>query len=162
MVDILLELAERWPKTGFVALSRHGLLPETHLTSASAPSDDGAELFQAMCDKAETRHWMRILREAVETSKDWRTVVDSLRSHTPKLWKELAQEERARFLRHARWAWERARHRMPPSVARDMAELERHGRLQRLRGLPPLWCWCRQLGFSDNGTVGAVYPIRPD
>ena len=37
-------------------------------------------------------------------------------------------------MRHARWAWERVRHRMPPQVREAIAALERDGRLQRRRG----------------------------
>ncbi|WP_049623821.1 FAD/NAD(P)-binding protein [Frateuria defendens] len=133
-VDVLLELAARWPQTRFVALSRHGRLPEPHLPAASAPADDGGALVEAMRDKAEVRHWTHLLRDACAASRDWRTVIDSLRPHTPGLWAGLVPEERARFLRHARWAWERVRHRLPPAVAEAMAELEHSGRLQRLRG----------------------------
>ncbi|PWK85831.1 FAD/NAD(P)-binding protein [Fulvimonas soli] len=133
-VDVLLELAARWPATHFVALSRHGRLPESHLPAASAPADDGGALVDALREAPQLRRWLRLLREAAAASADWRTVIDSLRPHTQGLWAELPAEERARFLRHARWAWERARHRMPPQVAEEITALERAGRLERRRG----------------------------
>jgi uncharacterized NAD(P)/FAD-binding protein YdhS len=74
------------------------------------------------------------LREAIATTDDWRVVIDSLRPHTPALWASLPAPERARFLRHARWAWERARHRMAPQVEQQVLALEREGRLRRLTG----------------------------
>ncbi len=132
--DVLLELAARWPDTRFTAISRHGLLPEPHLRSAALPSGDSAELIEAMLDAPEVRRWLRLLREAIAQEDDWRSVIDSLRPHTPALWAALSLEQRERFLRHARWAWERARHRMPPPVHEGLAALERAGRLQRLRG----------------------------
>jgi uncharacterized NAD(P)/FAD-binding protein YdhS len=61
-------------------------------------------------------------------------VIDSLRPYTPELWEALPMPERARFLRHARWAWERARHRMPPQVEQQVLALERDGRLRRVGG----------------------------
>jgi len=130
-VDVLLELAALWPNAHFTAISRHGHLPEAHLASATAPSDDSADLIEAMSAAPDIRTWMRLLRETMAQNSDWRVVIDSMRPHTPTLWRGLPQEERARFLRHARWAWERARHRMPPQVMDAIETLEREGRLQR-------------------------------
>jgi uncharacterized NAD(P)/FAD-binding protein YdhS len=135
-VDVLLELSAKWPHAEFTALSRHGLLPEPHLHAAAAPAGDSADLIEAMHDAPDVLRWMHLLREAIaqDHTTDWRTIIDSLRPHTPGLWRELPGEQRARFLRHARWAWERARHRMPPQVREMMTTLEQNGRLRRQRG----------------------------
>ncbi|QWT18807.1 FAD/NAD(P)-binding protein [Bacillus sp. NP157] len=133
-VDVVLELSARWPMAHFTALSRHGHLPEPHLAAASAPGDDGNDLADQLHDDPNVRGWLHRLRDAAEHADDWRTVVDGLRPHTQSLWNELPPAERARFLRHARWAWERARHRMPPQVARNVEKLEAAGKLTRLRG----------------------------
>ncbi len=133
-VDVLLELSAQWPNAECVAISRHGLLPEPHLEHASAPADDSAELIESMREVPDIRTWIRLLREAIAQSSDWRTVIDSLRPHTPTLWNLLPDSERSRFLRHARWAWERVRHRMPPQVMTAMQALEHAGRLHRRRG----------------------------
>ncbi len=134
-VDVLLELSVQWPQAEFVALSRHGRFPEAHLHAAAAPSDDGAALVEAMRDAPEIHRWMHLVREAIaQEGTEWRAVVDSLRPHLPGLWAELSPEQRSRFMRHARWAWERVRHRMPPQVRETITALERGGRLQRQRG----------------------------
>jgi uncharacterized NAD(P)/FAD-binding protein YdhS len=135
-VDVLLELSVQWPQAEFIAVSRHGLLPEAHLHAAAAPTDDGAELIEAMHEAPDIRHWLHLLREAIaqEGHGEWRTIIDSLRPHAPGLWGALPLEQRARFMRHARWAWERARHRMPPQVRETITALEQTGRLQRQRG----------------------------
>jgi uncharacterized NAD(P)/FAD-binding protein YdhS len=133
-VDVVLELSALWPNATFEALSRHGLLPEPHLEAASAPADDSGELIEAMREAPDIRTWIRLLREAVAQSTDWRTVIDSLRPHTPSLWALLPPAERSRFLRHARWAWERVRHRMAPQVMASLKKLESEGRLHRRRG----------------------------
>ena len=133
-VDVLLELSALWPQARFTAISRHGLLPEAHRHAAAAPADDSAGLIESMREAPEIRRWLHLLREAMAQESDWRTVLDSLRPHTSGLWRALPHEQRARFLRHARWAWERARHRMAPQVRRALTELERDGRLQRQRG----------------------------
>ena len=133
-VDVLLELSALWPQARFTAISRHGLLPEAHRHAAAAPTDDSAGLIEAMHEAPEIRRWLHLLREAMAQESDWRTVLDSLRPHTSGLWRELPHEQRARFLRHARWAWERARHRMAPQVLHALTALERDGRLRRRRG----------------------------
>jgi uncharacterized NAD(P)/FAD-binding protein YdhS len=133
-VDVLLELAALWPKARFTAVSRHGHTPEAHSLKAVPPADSGAELVEEMRDEPAARAWMHAIRDAAGQADDWRPVIDSLRPHAQALWRELPMEERARFLRHARWAWERARHRMPPQVAANVDALEHEGRLTRMRG----------------------------
>lgn len=133
-VDVLLDLSAQWPQAEFIAVSRHGLLPEAHMRSAGAPNDDSAELIESMRDAPDVRHWLQLLREAIAQGGDWRTIIDSLRPHSPGLWGELSLEQRGRFLRHANWAWQRARHRMPPQVGEAITLLERDGRLRRRRG----------------------------
>jgi uncharacterized NAD(P)/FAD-binding protein YdhS len=133
-VDVIVELAAKWPNAHFTAISRHGVLPEVHQSSASMPFEDSEELVESMGEVPDVRYWIHLLRDAIEHTDDWRRVVDSLRPHTAKLWALLPHGDRARFLRHARWAWERARHRLPPKVARSINALEKEGRLQRLRG----------------------------
>ena len=98
------------------------------------PPGDSMDLIEAMQDAPETRLWMKLLREAMADGGEWRAIIDSLRPFTPMLWAELSPTERARFVRHARWAWDRARHRMPPQVAESIASLEQAGRLDRQRG----------------------------
>jgi uncharacterized NAD(P)/FAD-binding protein YdhS len=132
--DVLLELSVQWPNAHFTAISRHGKLPEAHALNPSAPLDDGGELFESMRDAPDMRTWMRLVRETIEGTNDWRTVVDGLRPHLPGLWQELPDAERSRFLRHARWAWERVRHRLPPKAAETLKALESEGRLRRRQG----------------------------
>jgi len=133
-VDVLLELAARWPDVHFTAISRHARLPAAHLPASTVPDDDGSGLVQALHDYPEARRWLHLVREAIAATDDWRVVIDSLRPHTAGLWQILPLAERARFLRHARWAWERARHRMAPRVHEEVLALERSGRLQRVHG----------------------------
>lgn len=133
-VDVILELSQRWPNAHFTAVSRHGLPPEAHPVAASAPADGGDDLVESLFDLPNARAWVRQLREATEQADDWRPVIDALRPHLPALWQALPNGERARFLRHARWAWERVRHRMPPQVADALQVLEVEGRLIRKRG----------------------------
>lgn len=154
-VDVLLDLSERWPNAHFDALSRHGKLPEPHLAIASAPPGDYSELIESMRDDANIRSWLRSLRDTVKNAEDWRTVVDGMRTHTQSLWRDLPKAERARFVRHARWAWERARHRMPPEVAATITKLEADGRFTRSRGR------MRSVHLSQEGKLAVTHAL-PD
>jgi uncharacterized NAD(P)/FAD-binding protein YdhS len=63
---------------------------------------------------------MRLVRKQVEDADqhgyDWRAVIDSLRPFTQQIWRSLPQQERRRFLRHARPYWEVHRHRIAPEI----------------------------------------------
>lgn len=133
-VDVVLSLSRQWPQTKFTAISRHGRLPEAHLRVAGMPSGDSMELIEAMQDAPEVRRWLQLLREAIAQGGEWRAIIDSLRPFIPMLWADLPIEQRARFLRHGRSAWDRARHRMSPQVAEAIASLEHEGRVGRLCG----------------------------
>lgn len=132
--DVILHLSARWPETRFTALSRHGVWPEPHLPQAALPDGDGADLVEGMRDDPDMWRWMHLIRETMSYAEDWRSVLDSLRPHAADLWAMLPADQRARFLRHAHWAWERARHRLPVPVVARMAELDRDGRLATRRG----------------------------
>jgi uncharacterized NAD(P)/FAD-binding protein YdhS len=60
------------------------------------------------------------LRQLVESHRaqggNWRGVVDGLRPFTQRLWRELPDSSRRRFLEHARAWWDIHRHRMAPEV----------------------------------------------
>ena len=151
-VDVLLELASKWPNARFTAISRHGLLPEVHKANAALPFEDSEELVEAMHDAPDIRTWTHLLSDAISRTDDWRRVIDSLRPHTAMLWGQLSQAERSRFLRHTRWAWERARHRMAPQISESVRALERDGRLHRLRG------HMHGVSLTDNGLQMTLLP----
>jgi uncharacterized NAD(P)/FAD-binding protein YdhS len=57
-----------------------------------------------------------------------------VRPDTNALWQSLDDTQRGRFVRHVRWLWDAARHRMPPQTAQAIDELRQSGRLEVLRG----------------------------
>lgn len=88
----------------------------------------------------------RLIRAEVEAAAHhgyrWRSVLDAMRSHIPRLWQALSLDERRRFLRHVRPYWEVHRHRTAPGVAAristalDGGQLEiRAGRLRTIRSV---------------------------
>ncbi len=134
MVDVALVLAESGPPAEIRAISRNGLLPRSHL--AGGPRPDGTfdlppgnftldELIAAVESK---------IASVEAAGGDWRTVIDSLRPVTNRIWRRLGEEDRRRFVREVARHWEVRRHRMAPEVAAMLEGLISSGRLRVERG----------------------------
>src|SRR5262249_54198781 len=66
--------------------------------------------------------------------RGWRSVIDGLRPHTQRLWRELSLEDRKRFLRHLRPWWDVHRHRSAPQVMARIAAAREAGQLRITAG----------------------------
>ena len=132
-VDALQSAARLWPNAQLTAISRHGRLPRSHKAAPGQPYEHQASLVDALRAKPRVTDWLREIRAAAEDEDvEWRSVVDGLRTETPGLWRSLDTRERARFLRHLRWLWESARHRLPEQTTNELARLRTQGRLKIL------------------------------
>ncbi|HEV7651765.1 MAG TPA: FAD/NAD(P)-binding protein [Actinophytocola sp.] len=119
MVDVALQL-DRPHRTVHV-VSRTGLLPRRHLR---APKVAQLEVEPAGADGLDA------LWRTLSTGRAWRTAVDSLRPHTARIWGELPESERERFLTEKSRYWNAYRHRMAPAAADRLREMRRAGRLR--------------------------------
>ena len=133
-IDVMLTAARRWPNAQLVSISRHGQLPAMHPPLPVAPFAYQDDLDRSLRALPSVRSWVRAVREAAADSQDWRAVIDGLRSSTTQLWQLLGNEERARFMRHVRWAWELLRHRMAPAVWEEIQALLESGQLRLIAG----------------------------
>jgi uncharacterized NAD(P)/FAD-binding protein YdhS len=133
-VDTLLSAAVRWPHAELVAVSRHGLLPFTHSPLPLAPYARQEELNRALLESDGAADMLRAVRRAVNDADgaDWRSVIDGMRPINAVLWQHLTHARRRQFLRHGRWIWEAARHRMAPATGEAIYQLQEEGRLQVL------------------------------
>ncbi|MFT3791688.1 MAG: FAD/NAD(P)-binding protein [Rudaea sp.] len=132
-VDALQSAARLWPNAQLTAISRHGRLPRSHNPAPGQPYEHQASLIEALRARPQVAHWLREIRAAMEDEDvEWRSVVDGLRPETQNLWRLLEERERARFLRHLRWLWESARHRLPQQTTNELARLRTQGRLKIL------------------------------
>ncbi|MEI6063902.1 MAG: FAD/NAD(P)-binding protein [Pseudanabaena sp. ELA748] len=128
MVDMVLSLHERKHKGKIYAVSRRGLSPQRHQPTKPYP------VFLTVDDAPKTALglWQR-LRGEVQTAQaagyDWRSVIDSLRPITQKLWQQLPLPEQQRFLRHAVPYWDVHRHRIAQQVAEVLDQLLASGQL---------------------------------
>lgn len=133
MADVVLTLRKRDHRGPITALSRHGLLPQAHLDVPGAPLELPPGVHHALRDH-DLRTLVRTLRQLSTVVDDWRRVVDALRPHLQPFWRGLNLQARARFLRHLRSHWEAMRHRVAPSVAKELQAAKSTGQLRVLAG----------------------------
>lgn len=123
--DLIVQLDARGHRGTIHALSRHGIRPQVHGTSAPAAGWWGREAVPPTI-----RAWTRRVRREIARRGDWRAVIDGLRPETQALWQAFSPEERARFMRHVRPLWEAHRHRIAPQTAAIVERLVAEGRLK--------------------------------
>jgi len=115
-VDTLLTLRARGFRGRIHMLSRHGLLPQSHLP------DSGYSTFKNFASSGTAIGLLRVVRaqvrEAELRGEGWRSAVDSLRTATQGIWQTLPRIEQERFLRHLRAYWEVHRHRVAPEIGK--------------------------------------------
>ncbi|MBP2550117.1 putative NAD(P)/FAD-binding protein YdhS [Neorhizobium galegae] len=118
MVDQVLALRATGHRGQIHVLSRRGLLPHAHEVhhAAAVPPDlpHGDRRLSAL---------LAHLRRKVREGAPWRAVMDGLRPHTQRLWQELDEAQKARFLRHGLAWWTVHRHRLAPDVGESLKEL---------------------------------------
>jgi len=136
MVDAVLFLHEANPSAHFVAVSRRGLLPQSHRDHhpGKPPVIDPTEVLAAWDNSA--RGLLRLLRQESRRADilDWRDVLNGLRSVTPSIWQRMSPTEQARFYRHMRPYWDAHRHRMSTGVAGRVHALIEHKQLSIVAG----------------------------
>lgn len=133
MVDFALTLKARGHRAPLFALSRHGLLPQSHRNPPRPPVSFDAP-FRLDGWDGRVLSLLRWIRRAVRQAGEWREVINSLRSDTPAIWARLADVERGRFLRHLRPYWDVHRHRMAMEVYLTLQSMIDGGGLAILSG----------------------------
>ena len=103
-VDAILTLDREDRVAPVIAVSRHGMMPMSHVRDPKPPADV-SELVTRWLDPSTTltvRQLVAKLRRhidmAAKSGTDWRQVIDGLRSVIPKIWERLGLSERRRFL----------------------------------------------------------------
>lgn len=148
MVDVALRLAATGHTGPMIAVSRHGLLPHSHLPP-SGQEPAGVSPPRLELAGASPIAVLRRLRDAVRQAEadgvPWQKVMDAARPHLPGIWSRWTLKQKARFLRHGRTLWDVHRHRMAPRIAAGLSALLARGQLRVVAG--------RIKGFSraENG-----------
>ncbi|HEX7803848.1 MAG TPA: FAD/NAD(P)-binding protein [Pseudoxanthomonas sp.] len=150
MADVVASLSKRGHAGGIVAISRHGLLPQSHLPEPSPAIELPPSIQQALHAHS-IRQLVAAIRPLSRVVADWRSVVDALRPHIQNFWRGLSTQDRARFLRHVRSYWEVIRHRVAPEVGELLGNLQASGQLKIRAG---------RLVRAGSRTDGAQVLIR--
>lgn len=132
MADVTLALSadpERVPLMH--TLSRRGLLPQPQTQFGSISLDEVTERIMSCAQSSAelTAAVRRLARHVEGRGGDWREAITFLRTLAPRIWAELPDRERARFLRHVQPYWDVHRHRLPPQIAEHLGRLRHSGRL---------------------------------
>ncbi|MFI9062433.1 FAD/NAD(P)-binding protein [Streptomyces sp. NPDC053429] len=127
MADVALTLAR--PGRVLHAVSRHGLIPQSHTTRPAPPVTppelDGPHTLDAL-----RRSVLRHVAATRRVHGDWRPALDSLRAVTAGLWQGLSPADRSRFLSEDLRRWETHRHRLAPASAAALERLREEGLLE--------------------------------
>jgi uncharacterized NAD(P)/FAD-binding protein YdhS len=150
-VDMIMALKSKGFRGTIHVLSREGLVPSRHRQTEPWPG------FWNEQSPRTTRGLLRLIRDqvdaAAEKQVDWRSVVDSLRPVTQRIWQSLPVHEQRRFLRHARSQWDIHRHRLAPEIADIFYDMEADGQIRFHTG--------RITRYSeDHGLAEIVYQER--
>lgn len=149
MIDQVLALFARGHEGKVHVLSRRGLVSHSHATSKLTA------VTPVFPESREISALLASLRAQARATKDWRALMDGLRSRTQTLWQELDTDQRSRFLRHALPWWNIHRHRLAPAVHRQFEALRKAdavsvhaGKLGAIRSSPT----GLRLGYRERGT----------
>lgn len=134
-VDMLLALRAQGHRAPVQVVARRGRWPAAHGPASLAPYPNFyPELAAETTVAGVLRHLRQHLALAAAHGLDWRPVLDALRPDLGRIWAAWPLAEQRRFLRHLAGRWSQARHRMAPSAAALLAELEASGRLRTQPG----------------------------
>ncbi len=124
-IDVAISLKDRGHIGKIHLLSRHGLLPQTHVEPAPM-----APLTQPF--PTTTKAFLRAMRASLDPSpaaSHWQGLMDAMRPHWPQIWLSFPSAEKKRFLRHCATHWNIHRHRLAPAVG----EMLRRGLSDNIR-----------------------------
>jgi uncharacterized NAD(P)/FAD-binding protein YdhS len=137
MVDVALKLAALGCEGPMLAISRRGLLPQTHLAGGAWPA------FLERALPASPRTLMRLIRAQVAAAAaqgvPWQRVFDAARPAVPAVWQSWSLPQKRQFLRHLRPRWDVHRHRMAPRIAAALHALIETGRLEVMAARVRAW-----------------------
>lgn len=131
MIDTVLTLENGNFAGKIFAVSRHGLAPHVHALNVKS-----TVFFFDLNMSPTPRELLNKVRKILKSNPDlnWRSVIDSLRPITQRIWQDWPLQEKERFLRHVKAYWEIHRHRIAPEIADKIKALKKRGKLLVLAG----------------------------
>lgn len=130
MIDSVITLLNQGHTGSIYALSRRGLLPQTHQPCPAI----ALEKSDFSPEKGLVALFRQIRELIKEHNGDWRGVIDGMRPYNAQLWCALSLTDKKRFLRHLRPWWDTYRHRMAPAIADQIHKAITSGQLKVIAG----------------------------
>lgn len=133
MVDVVLTLGEIGWQGEIVAVSRNGMLPQSHFRGIAYEDyvpDDADSLGLPGLLRLVEQHCHRLR----QMSQNPAIAIDKLRPHTQRLWRSLSTEEKQEFLSKHAAKWNVTRHRIAVSIHDTITDALDCGRLQVIPG----------------------------
>jgi uncharacterized NAD(P)/FAD-binding protein YdhS len=133
MVDAYLTLTALGWQGKIYALSRNGLLPQSHFKGPDYPAFPEGDPSGLSLDEVEAvllTHCERLRRQGLNPA----ILVDKLRPYTQRLWQHFSVAEKQRFLKDFRTRWNVTRHRVPQAVHHELTAAMEAGRLEVIKG----------------------------
>ncbi|MES2949187.1 MAG: FAD/NAD(P)-binding protein [Pseudomonadota bacterium] len=125
MFDVAISLDAQNHQRPVIALSRRGLLPQSHRDNHHPPPQ--VELSNSLVNATSITSLCKAVRQYVsvveERGMDWRDAIAALRPVTSRLWDQLPTADRARFLRHLSPYWDVHRHRAATTISKNIDRL---------------------------------------
>ena len=130
-VDAIVTLLALDWRGRIVAVSRNGLLPQSHFKGVDDPlfppaDTDLAALGLARLARLMEEHCERLRRLGNNPAM----IVDKLRPHTQRIWQAFTAEERHEFIARYAARWNVIRHRIAPSIHRAVTDAVSSGRVE--------------------------------
>lgn len=158
---IITLLALDWRGT-LHAVSRNGLLPQSHFKGTEdplfpPPDVDLASLGLERLSRLMEEHCERLRNQGANPAM----IVDKMRPHTQRIWQTFTDAERREFITRYAARWNVIRHRIAPSIHRQVTAAVDEGRLQITRasiaGVKPLGA---NIGVELRARDGSVSTLE--
>jgi len=160
-VDAIITLLARGWRGSIQAVSRHGLLPQSHFKGVEdpdfPPADvDFAELGLPALAQLVQEHCERLRRLGANPAM----IVDKLRPHTQRIWQAWSAADRQEFVARYATRWNVLRHRIAPSIHGQVAAALAEGRLQIIpAGIVGVQARGSSIGVTLRGPESAVSEV---
>jgi len=131
-IDVITTLHNKKHSGIIYSISRRGFRPISHELFSKYPDFSNEFLGKDL------NGIFSIVKKHIKLSKEngynIRSVIDSMRPYTPKLWKSFSESDKSRFLRHLNNMWNSIRHRLPNKTDDIINNLVSNGQLVFLTG----------------------------
>jgi len=112
------------------AVSRHGLLPQSHFKGIDVPEFPPSEIDLASLRLTELVELMEHHCECLRRrGANPAIIVDKLRPHTQRIWQSFTDKERQEFITRYSARWNVIRHRIAPSIHQNITAAVADGRV---------------------------------